>query len=200
MSTIGLAMIVRDEPIDRLAGLVEFLRPVVDEFAFVDTGSQDFEIDAPLWRSWGVNVGQFEWCDDFASARNATLPLLNTDWALHLDADERPTMAMMNHLAWVKEEKHDKRTLGFLYLTINFWAGERGVTVPEHWHARLFKRERGRWYRPLHELVQIDGRPESATRDTQAMPKAPLDAYIIHSKPREKVAFSDALYERMAKR
>lgn len=199
MSTIGLSMILKDEPIDRLAGLVEFLKPVVDEFAFIDTGSQDFEVDAPLWRSWGVNVGQFEWCDNFSSARNATLPLLTTDWVLHLDADERPTMAMMEHLKWVKTEMHDQRTRGFLYLTINFWAGERGITVPEHWHTRLFKREGGQWYRPLHELVMIQGKEEHRTRDTVILPKAPEDAYIIHSKPREKVAFSDALYERMSK-
>lgn len=199
MSSVTLAMIIKDEPIDRLAGLVDFLLPVVEDFVFIDTGSRDFEIDAPLWRSWGVKVGQFEWCDDFATARNATLPLVNTDWVLHLDADERPSLDMIDHLNWVKKDKYDQRTLGWQYFTRNYWAGERGVEVPEHWHCRLFKNGHGHWYRPLHELVMLDGREESKTRDTFLMPKAPKEAYIIHSKPRDKVASSEALYERMTK-
>jgi glycosyltransferase involved in cell wall biosynthesis len=196
MLTLGLGMIVKDEPVERLAMLVEFLKPVVDQYVIVDTGSKDYTIDAPLITSWGVESYQFEWVDDFSAARNETLKYLTTDWVLALDADELPTLDMMFSLQRIKEEC-DPATKGWLFMTQNFWGGEKGIMVEEHWHCRLFRRTSGKWYRRIHELVSLDNVQESGTRGSLVLPKANASAYLIHSKPREAIDRSASLYNKI---
>jgi len=86
---------------------------------------------------------------------------------------------------------------GWLFMTQNFWGGERGIRVEEHWHCRLFRRTSGKWYRKIHELVSLDGVEESGTRGTHVLPKANESAYLIHSKPREALDKSAALYNKI---
>jgi len=197
MSTVGLSMIVLNEHVDRLAALVEYLKPTVSDFVIADTGSGDIDLDEPLYNTWGVKVMRVEWRKDFAWARNETLQHLTTDWVLHLDADELPSRAMMKHIEWVASGKGDERTKGWLYFTKNFWGGELGISIEAHWHCRLFKRDAGRWYRPVHELVALDVKDESHTRGTPILVKAPPEAYLIHSKPRERIESSAVLYKEM---
>lgn len=200
MDTLGVAMIVRDEPVDRLAMLVEYLSPIVTEFSIVDTGSADVAIDGPLISSWPkVKFNHFTWVDDFAAARNYSLGFLNTDWVLHLDADETISHGMYDAIVRVLTEC-DPRTKGWLFMTQNYWAGERGIRVEAHWHCRLFRRASGNWYKKLHEQVMLDGRMEHVTRNTIALPKADESALLIHSKPRDRLASSEALYNRIGER
>lgn len=196
--TVALSMIIKNEPIDRLAMLVDYLKPVVSQFSIADTGSDSFEQDAPLIRSWGVHLTQYEWKDNFAHARNSTLDYIDADWTLHLDADELPTLGMMEAIVRI-DESCDPETLGWLFFTRNFWGGELGSEMEAHWHTRLFRTKHGMWYKKLHEQVMLDGKREEATRGKVILPKANKDAYLIHSKPREMIEVSAALYERMSK-
>jgi glycosyltransferase involved in cell wall biosynthesis len=199
MATIGLNIIVRNEPVDRLALMIDYLKPDVSEFIITDTGSNDIEIDEPLYNSWGARVARFEWINDFAAARNHGLQYATTDYILHLDGDELPTRAMMDHIKWAvnSDEPQAQKALGWLYFTRNFWGGEHGIEVEAHWHCRLFRRDKGRWYKPLHEQVMLGGRIEETTRGTHVLPKAPKEAYLIHSKPREAIERSAELYSAM---
>jgi glycosyltransferase involved in cell wall biosynthesis len=85
MTRLALVMIARDE-----AGAIErallSARPHVERMIVLDTGSVDAtrEIAAGL----GAEVSSFDWCDDFAAARNACLALSDAAWNLVLDADE----------------------------------------------------------------------------------------------------------------
>lgn len=194
--TLGVSMIVRDEPIDRLVMLIDYMRPLAKRFVIADTGSETYEQDKPLLEKAGATVFQIEWRDDFAWARNQTLPHLGTEWTLHLDADELPSLGLSGFLRDVLDSSGTS-PLGYLIFTRNFWAGEWGIEVPAHWHCRLFRTARGAWYKPLHEQVQLDGRPEQNTRGTAILPMAPKDCYLIHSKPREKIEVSAELYRRM---
>jgi glycosyltransferase involved in cell wall biosynthesis len=195
-------MITRNEPIDRLVMLIDFMRnSVADDFVIVDTGTDDWEWQEKCINGAGGRYARIDWPDDFSVARNETLRHINTDWVLHLDADEMPSQGLIEFIyATVKydEGERNRNALGFLIFTRNYWGGERGVEVEAHWHCRLFRNGRGRWYKKLHEQVELDGKHESQTRDTVVLPKAPKDAYIIHSKPREKIEHSAALYERMS--
>ncbi|MCL1908648.1 MAG: glycosyltransferase [Holophagaceae bacterium] len=85
MSLISLAMIVKNEGAT-LGHCLESVRPIVDEMVIVDTGSTDKTIE--IARSFGARVYHFDWCDDFAAARNESLKYCTGEWILILDADE----------------------------------------------------------------------------------------------------------------
>jgi glycosyltransferase involved in cell wall biosynthesis len=82
---LSLCMIVKNEK-DNLPRCLASAKPYVDEIIVVDTGSDDEtpEIAAEL----GAKVSYFEWCDDFAAARNYAISQASGDWILMLDADE----------------------------------------------------------------------------------------------------------------
>ena len=82
---LSLCMIVRDEE-SRLPVCLESVSGLVDEIVVVDTGSHDATIQVA--ESFGARIGHFEWCDDFALARNASLELATGDWVMWLDADD----------------------------------------------------------------------------------------------------------------
>jgi tetratricopeptide (TPR) repeat protein len=88
--SISLCMIVRDEA-ETLGRCLAAAAPHVDELVIVDTGSRDATID--IARSFDARLAHFPWCDDFSAARNQSLALARTTWALVLDADELITSA-----------------------------------------------------------------------------------------------------------
>jgi len=196
-SDVALCMIVKDEPAERLAMLVEYVKPVVSHVVIADTGSKKNETE--LYRTWGVDAYDYDWRDDFSAARNSTLDRLgeSVEWVLHLDADELPSWEMMKHLMWIKESgpKHVK---GYQVFTTNFWGGERGIEVPAHWHVRLFRRKHGRWYKKVHEQVMIDGKMEHQAG--RALEKMAKQAYLIHSKPAERLDESAKLYSKIGEK
>ena len=206
--TVTAALLVKDPPIDRLAALVEYLRPVVSQFVIVVDDRTAVET-ADVMSGWsGVTLVPFTWIDDFSAGRNAALPHATGDWILHVDPDELPSAAMLAFIATVDASPQSdvlwhgvlyRAPRGYLFFTRNFFGGVRGEEWEEHWHCRLFRRDSGRWYRPVHELVAIDGQPEGDTRGTPLLPKAPVAACLIHAKPADRTA-DDLLYAKLATR
>jgi hypothetical protein len=196
--TVSAAFLVKDPPLDRLAMLLEYIQPVIDEAIIVvdsRTREETFDLLNDRWFSefrCPVYATLFTWVDDFSAARNEAVRLANHDWILHLDPDELPSAAMLEFIRQVTSEplqedvKWQGATYlaprGYLFFTSNFFDGERGEEWEEHWHCRLFRRKSGVWYKPVHEQVMLDGRPESYTRGTPLLPKAPRSAYLIHSR------------------
>jgi glycosyltransferase involved in cell wall biosynthesis len=91
--TLGLALIAKDEA-ETLPYLLESVAGAFDQVALLDTGSSDSTVE--VFEGWaesqdlplGFEVGRFEWCEDFAAARNAADELLATDWLASADADD----------------------------------------------------------------------------------------------------------------
>jgi glycosyltransferase involved in cell wall biosynthesis/Flp pilus assembly protein TadD/2-polyprenyl-3-methyl-5-hydroxy-6-metoxy-1,4-benzoquinol methylase len=82
---LSLCMIVRDNArtIDQC---LESIRPWVDEIVVVDTGSTD---DTPaIAARHGARLSKFEWCDDFAAARNESLRHARGEWIFWMDSDD----------------------------------------------------------------------------------------------------------------
>jgi len=189
--TVSLALLVKDPPLDRLAMLLEYLRPIVSQtVAVVDdrTASETVEIMS-AWRN--VEIVPFRWVDDFAEARNAALPHCTGDWILHLDPDELPTAAMLDFIRTVDAVPHPDvewqgaiypGPRGYLFFTKSFYDGTQAPEWEEHWHCRLFRRTSGAWYKPVHEQVMLDGLPEHVNRGTPRLPKAPRGACLLHSR------------------
>ena len=83
---LSLCMIVKNE-VKNLPICLESVKDVADEMIIVDTGSTDDTIE--IAESFGAEVYNFEWCDDFSKARNYALSKAGGEWILYLDADER---------------------------------------------------------------------------------------------------------------
>lgn len=206
MLDLSVALLVRNPPIERLVQQMDYMSSIASEFIIVDTGSTDEELQAMAAMNKApfglpkVKIIRREWRDDFAWARNEGLPHITRKWTLHLDPDELPNVQMMHHLRSVVNPPYPipENTLGYQHFSVNYFNGIREPEQEFHWHVRLFRSGHGRWYRPLDELVSLDGRPEHETRGTPALPKAPKDAYFVHSKSAVAIEKSEQLYRRMA--
>ncbi len=64
---LSLCMIVKNEG-KNLERCLKSAKPYVDEIVIVDTGSQDNTLE--IAAQYGAKLDYFEWCDDFAAARN----------------------------------------------------------------------------------------------------------------------------------
>jgi tetratricopeptide (TPR) repeat protein len=84
-SSLSFCAIVKNESAN-LARCLNSVKPYVDEMIIVDTGSSDDTV--AIAHQFGARVSHFEWCDDFAAARNYACSLASGEWILTLDADE----------------------------------------------------------------------------------------------------------------
>lgn len=84
-ATLSLCMIVRDE--ERvLARALDGVSSGVDEIVIADTGSRDGTV--ALAKRYTDKVFDFEWCDDFAAARNFSFSKASCEFVMWLDADD----------------------------------------------------------------------------------------------------------------
>lgn len=155
-STLAAAMIVRDEEA-YLPRALDSLLGVVDEVVIVDTGSTDrtkeiaagYEGRFPLFR-----LLDFEWCDDFAAARNFALDHVTASWALQLDADEELACPRYPLQEVMDDPARDAWQLDVLTCenVAAAQAGKATVTTT----LRLFRnRPDIRFWSPIHEHVGV---------------------------------------------
>nr|WP_290226466.1 glycosyltransferase [Trichocoleus desertorum] len=97
---LSFCMIVRNEE-QNLSRCLASVRSQVDEIIVVDTGSEDNTVE--IAQQYGAQVKQFEWCDDFAAARNFAIAHASGDWILTLDADEELVIESGKSEAWQEQ-------------------------------------------------------------------------------------------------
>lgn len=85
MVTISLCMIVKNEQ-GTLEECLKSVRDIVNEIIIVDTGSTDRTRE--IAQKWTSQVFDFEWIDNFASARNFSFSKATMDYVFWLDADD----------------------------------------------------------------------------------------------------------------
>ena len=141
---LSLSMIVRDEA-ERLPQCLTSVAGFVDEMVVLDTGSQDDTV--AVARSLGATVHEIAWPGDFAPARNRALDLVQGDWVLVLDADERLRAEARAPLQRLMEEPDA--------LVITLLRRELGAAqAPYSTVSRLFRRHPSlHWSRPYHSLI-----------------------------------------------
>ncbi len=169
LPTLGLCVIVKNGAAT-IRGCLESARGLVDASVVVDTGSTD--ATAAIAEQCGARLVPFAWRGDFASARNAALAAIGTDWVLVLDADEELDGAAR---AWIRTELAAPRAEGYVVPVRNYlkpWdrpltgafpipPGERHPQAPDaelYIHSevvRLFRRDPTVYYQgPIHEQVE----------------------------------------------
>jgi glycosyltransferase involved in cell wall biosynthesis len=98
---LSVCMIVKNE--ERFLGqCLASVKDIADELIVIDTGSTDRTVE--IAREHGAHVGHFEWCNDFAAARNASIAPATGDWILFLDADEGLSPAEKRSLPYLMSQ------------------------------------------------------------------------------------------------
>ena len=189
---VALVMIARNESARIVRALANVQR-CVDEMVVLDTGSTDATV--ALARSAGARVGHFEWCDDFAAARNAALALADADWNVVIDADEW----IAEHGIELLQLRHTKPDfVGTLRVDSHFDT-PLGTSVSPSWLSRVLPRgvryEGHVHEQPVHQLqarrlptvlahdgYRADALKAKAGRNAdllaRALAQAPDDAYL----------------------
>ena len=149
---ISACYIVKNEE-KNIARSLNSIKEYCDEIIVVDTGSTDNTV-AEAQRC-GAQVHYFDWCDDFAQARNYTLSLLTGDWIIFLDADEYycGTVSLRSFIETVVVQYPHADAILVNCLADN----EKGKL--EDRAARIFKNNAGIKYQGIiHETIcKVDG-------------------------------------------
>ncbi|MEG4443056.1 tetratricopeptide repeat protein [Microcoleus sp. AT9_B5] len=168
---LTLCTIVKNEEAT-LSRTLDSVKGVVDEMVVVDTGSGDRTRE--IARASGARVYDFEWCDDFAAARNECLKHAQGDWILVLDADE---VLVPQIVPQIKQAIASDRLL-----LINLIRQEIGASQsPYSLVSRLFRnRPDIRFSRPYHAMVD-DSAGEILQREPEWKIASIPDVAILHS-------------------
>jgi tetratricopeptide (TPR) repeat protein len=146
-------MIVRDEE-HNLEACLAPVANLFDEIIIVDTGSTD--ATKTIARKYTPHVFDFQWCDDFARARNETLRHASGDWIFWLDADDRIDKEQVARLAKLLGEELGDQPRAYLMDTV-MPAGDPGCDDYITSHPRLFRRHADlRWQGRVHEQLFPD--------------------------------------------
>lgn len=147
MIDLSVAMIGRNESAV-LARALASVQSVAREIIFVDTGSRDASAD--IARNFGARVFEFEWQDDFAAARNASLREASSAWILVLDCDEELIADDQGRLG-LANACGTRAAQAFLVEIENL---QRDGGLLRHSALRLFRNDpRIRFDNPVHESV-----------------------------------------------
>lgn len=168
---LTLCMIVKNEEVT-LPQTLASVKDVVDEMVVLDTGSGDRTCE--IAREFGAKVYHFEWCDDFAAARNECLKYATGNWILVLDADE---VLVPEIVPLIKQVIQGDRTL-----LINLIRQEVGASQsPYSLVSRLFRNRHDiRFSRPYHAMVD-DSVAEILQREPEWKIATLPDVAIWHS-------------------
>lgn len=99
-SKISVCYIVKNEAQNLPVSLAS-IKATADEIVVVDTGSADNT--KVVAQSYGAQIYDYSWQDDFAAARNFALDKLTGDWVVFLDGDEYFSEETMGNIRRVIE-------------------------------------------------------------------------------------------------
>jgi glycosyltransferase involved in cell wall biosynthesis len=151
--TISLCMIVKNEEAV-LGRCLQSVRHVADEMIIVDTGSTDGT--KKIAEEFGAKVYDFEWCNDFAKARNYAFSLATKTYILWLDADDVIEEADGAQLAELKKTLTDD--IDAVSMPYTLALNEVGDVAHQIRHNRLVKREKDfQWKGFVHEYLVVSG-------------------------------------------
>ena len=170
MIRLSLCAIVKNEE-KSLPQCLESVKDVVDEIVILDTGSTDKTVG--IAEQFGAQVHHFQWCDDFAIARNEALKYVRGEWVLVLDADEVLEPAILPQLRQAIEAEDN--------LVVNLIRHEVGSSQsPYSLISRLFRRHPAiKFTRPYHALID-DSITELLTREPQWRVVSLNEVAILH--------------------
>jgi glycosyltransferase involved in cell wall biosynthesis len=126
-----------------------------DRRVVIDTASTDRTCEIAREHRAEVRPLPFE---NFAAQRNKAMELIDAEWVLFVDADERVTPELADEIRLVVAARMEEN--GWWIPRKNYLFGKltRGAGYwPDH-QMRLLRRGHARYVRPASETVELDGR------------------------------------------
>ena len=129
MKTLGLGVICKDEFTD-IKRIIDDYNQYFDQIVITVTSKNRWKEIYALGNE-KVTINYFEWCDDFAAARNFNFSHLKTDWIFWCDSDDK--IDNPEKLSEIIKDAPVDLDLVWLYY---YYDMVEGV---EHWRERLLK-------------------------------------------------------------
>lgn len=164
MSHLTVVIITRNEELN-IVNAIKSAFLVASKVIVVDSGSTDKTVE--LARGNGAIVVARNWDNNFAAQRNFGDQYVDTDWVLHLDADERIGLELVEDIKAVLRE--NKEAL-YKFTRINQVFGKEfrfGVLAPET-VSRMYPAGKAIWKEKVHE------------RPVGNLPIIKLNGYLKH--------------------
>jgi hypothetical protein len=146
---VAATLIVKDE-VSRLGRCLETVTGLVDDVVVCDTGSSDDTVS--LAEALGARITHFDWCDDFAAARNAALTAHVGGWSLQVDADDQVVCADIPAL----RRQLDGLELDAVQVIYRTFADDSQdeAASTDVLYERLFRADRCQYVGRLHEQIR----------------------------------------------
>lgn len=154
MISISLCMIVKNEE-DVLSRCLESIKDVVDEIIIVDTGSSDNT--KRIAKNFTDKIYHFNWCDDFAKARNYSFSKATKDYILWLDADD---VILPKDVKLLKSLKNDiDKNTDIVMMKYNMGTNDDDNPPSlSYYRERLIKNFKNyKWIGRIHEVITPTG-------------------------------------------
>lgn len=151
---LSLCMIVKNEE-ERLGACLCSVQGAVDEIVIVDTGSTDRTKEIAAQHT--DRIYDYEWQDDFAAARNASLALATKPYILWLDADDVIDPPHREKLVALKARLDG--TVDAVMLPYHYAFTPQGEPSLVFDRERIVRREAGFSFSgAVHEVMTVGGR------------------------------------------
>ncbi len=153
--SVGLIVKNEEHVLRRCLDSLAPLKKELDiEIIITDTGSTDGTIE--IAKEYADKFLEFEWCNDFAKARNTGVEAAEGRWFLQLDADEFFDENVVEIAQFIKsnQSKNHKACL----FTIRNYESKSRTTYKNATVARLFNFMEGKQYfeYSIHETIPVD--------------------------------------------
>ncbi len=150
---LSISLLASDRK-DTIRRCLDSLKPIMEqipsELILVDT-SKDPEIHKILLE-YTDQVIEFEWCKDFAKARNAGLKLAKGEWFLYLDDDE--WFVEIDELISFFQSGEYREYGGADYIQRNFY-DQSYINYSDSWASRMIRRDEDTHFKSkIHEYLE----------------------------------------------
>lgn len=157
--SISACVIAKNEE-ENIGRWLDSMKNVADEMIVVDTGSTDRTV--AMAEAAGANVYHFDWCDDFAAAKNFALDQARGNWILFLDADEYFTpAAQVKVRPLLMRLEPNLKLEGVLCRLVNIDVDDGNRIMTTLIQLRMFRNRKNlRYEGRIHEVLTVtEGRP-----------------------------------------
>lgn len=149
---ISACVIVKNEE-KNIGQWLNNMRQIADEIIVVDTGSTDNTLN--ILENAGITPYYFNWCNDFAAAKNYAIQQATGDWIAFLDADEYFDASSVQRFRTEMTRYHVNKKIGAIMCQlVNIDVDNRNTIINTMIQVRIFRNTNDICYKdPVHEQL-----------------------------------------------